>query len=514
MENSAQEKSGLLNEIGLLFKAMWTGIAFVFFNGPKMLITGNKGDFESVPSDAYTLHDTADNRDFIQKLSDWFDEQYNKIPSVRKKREAYEASLVPLVLDPAVDGVKSDIKVTYKYVARNKNGKIVTDYFPAFSRMDVFSYLTDEKMTVYEISTSKGVSFLHSDSSIFQTKMSTKDLIFWLTQLSTYIKAGIPLTDSVRVLAEQDKRRKYKGLYDSLVFELTTGQTFSEALARQGNAFPSLLVNMVRSSEMTGSIEKTLDEMSDYYQEIADTKRAIISAVAYPACVMVFAIAIVVFMLVYIVPKFTSVYESMNAEVNAITQICLDISDFLQTKWMYIIGAIIILIVTYIVLYKNSISFKRGMQKIYMHLPVVGKLIIAKEMSMFSRTFASLQKNNVLLTDSIDILSKITSNEIYKDIMMRTINNLIKGNKMSETFANHWAVPEIAYFMIVTGESTGELAEMLDKVADYYQKEERSTVATIKTFIEPVMIISLALVVGFILIAILVPMFDMYSLVQ
>ena len=149
-----------------------------------------------------------------------------------------------------------------------------------------------------------------------------------------------------------------------------------------------------------------------------------------------------------------------------------------------------------------------------MHLPIVGKLIIAKELNLFSRTFASLQKNNVLLTDSIDILAKITNNEIYRDLMLRTINNLIKGNKMSDTFSNHWAIPEIASFMIQTGESTGELAEMLDKVADYYQKEQRNTVGAIKTFIEPAMIISLAVVVGFILVAILVPMFDVYSTVQ
>ncbi len=153
------------------------------------------------------------------------------------------------------------------------------------------------------------------------------------------------------------------------------------------------------------------------------------------------------------------------------------------------------------------------MQRLFMHLPIVGKLIIAKEMTLFARTFASLQKNNVLLTDSIDILSKITNNEIYRELMLRTVNNLIKGNKMSETFTNHWAVPDIAKFMIVTGESTGELAEMLDKVADYYQKEEKNTVASIKTFIEPVMIVGLAVVVGFILVAILIPMFDIYSTV-
>ena len=148
-----------------------------------------------------------------------------------------------------------------------------------------------------------------------------------------------------------------------------------------------------------------------------------------------------------------------------------------------------------------------------MKLPVIGKLLISKEMSMFARTFASLQKNNVLLTDSIDILAKITSNEIYKELELRTIDNLIKGNKMSETFKDHWAIPDVAYFMIVTGESTGELAEMLEKVAEFYAKEEKSLVGMLKTFIEPVMIMSLAVVVGFILISVLIPMFGIYGAV-
>ena len=107
------------------------------------------------------------------------------------------------------------------------------------------------------------------------------------------------------------------------------------------------------------------------------------------------------------------------------------------------------------------------MQSVFMKLPVVGKLIVAKEISMFARTFSALQKNNVLLTDSIEILAKITSNEIYKELEYKTVENLIKGNKMSETFKDHWAIPDIAYFMILTGESTGELAEMLERVADF-----------------------------------------------
>jgi len=519
-----------VNEFVLLFTAIKDGLVFIFVGLPSRFFamfkksdkTKAKEKIEgenindAVSSGMYgeTLGSSQE-KDLIGVVSDWIEKTYNNLPWVKSAREKMEASLVPLVLDPnGADAVRSAEKQVYKYVARGTDGKLVTGFFPAFSKVDVYSYLTDEKMIVYKIETSKGTNFLHAESSLFQTKMATKDLIFWLTQLSTYIKAGIPLTDGVRVLAQQDKRKKYKALYKSLIYELTTGQTFSEALRRQGTAFPALLVNMIKSSEMTGSVEKTLDEMSAYYQEIEDTKKAIIGAVAYPSVVMVFAIGIVIFMLTYIVPKFVDVYKSMNADINAITQICLDLSAFLKANYLYLIGGVLLAIISYVFAYKKIKAFRTAMQRVYMHLPVVGKLIIAKEMSMFSRTFASLQKNNVLLTDSIDILAKITSNEIYKDLMLRTINNLIKGNKMSDTFTNHWAIPEIAKFMIVTGESTGELAEMLDKVADYYQKEQRNIVGSIKTFIEPVMIIGLAVVVGFILVAILIPMFDIYSTVQ
>ncbi len=515
--------SNFINEFVILFGSVKTGITFIFrifiVSIPMAIYKYFKKVFDHYKAvrDAYMdryIQKTA-GKPLVQRIAEFISEKWESLSFVKEARKKQEATYVPLIINPnSPDTVKNPIKITYRYIARNKEGKVVRGYFPAFSKMDVYSYLNDEQMTVYEITTSKFINFLHGETSAFKTKIKTKDLIFWLTQLSTYIKAGIPLTDAVKVLAQQDKRRKYRPIYESLIYELTMGQTFSEALKRQGSSFPPLLTNMVKSAEMMGNIEETLDEMADYYQEVEDTKRAIISAIAYPAVVFVFAIAIVVFMLTYIVPKFVDVYESMDTEINSITQVCLDISAFLQNEYLYLIFGIIAVVAAYIYLYKNIKAFRVLMQKIFMKLPVIGKIIIYKEMSLFSRTFSSLQKNNILLADSIDILAKITNNEIYKDIMMRTIDNLIKGNKMSETFKDHWAIPEVAYFMIVTGESTGELAEMLEKVADYYQKLERQSVDLIKTFIEPVMIISLAVIVGFILISVLIPMFDLYQTVH
>jgi len=452
----------------------------------------------------------------FEQIFEYIKQKYEKIPFVQKKKIEKEKNLKPVTIDKdnPNDTYRYQTKQTFRYLVRTPEGKLVTGYFPAYSKMEVYSYLLDQNMIIYEIYTDKLINFLHTESNAMRNKMATKDLVFWLTQLSTYIKAGIPLMDAVRVLAKQDKRKKYQSLYDSLIYELTMGATFSDALDRQGKSFPALLVNMVRASELSGTIEQTLDEMSEYYQEIEDNRKDVISAIAYPCVVLVFALGIMTFMLVYIVPKFADVYATMGSEINPITQFCLDLSDFLASNWYFIIGGIALVVIAYTISFKKVKAFRETMQALFLKLPVVSKVLISKELNMFSRTFATLQHNNVLIADSIDVLAKITENELYKKLMNDTINNLIKGNKMSESFKDNWIIPDIAYFMIVTGESTGELAEMLDRVADYYRKEQKNAVAGIKTFVEPALIIFLAVAVGFILIAVLVPMFDMYSTVM
>ena len=513
------------HEIYMLLKAIYTGavyvLEFIFVGIPSYLYkkfstpvykvySTTKKSLDKIKVKA--VEDQESGKTFTERARAYLNEKYENIPSVKAARAKREASLTVMSIDPNSDDVtKSDTKKTYRYTARTADGVLEEGYFAALSKLDVYSYLIDKGMTVYEIETSWAINFLHSDSSGIKRKMKNKDLIFWLAQVSTYVKSGIPLTDAVKVLAKQDKRKKYKGLYDSIIYELTMGEPFSEALRKQGSSFPALLVNMIKSAEMIGDIETTLDKMSDYYQEIEDTKKSIISALTYPSIVLIFALGVVVFMLVYIVPKFVDVYESMDADLNPVTQITLDISAYIKNKYMNIIAFITCFITGYTVLYKKVKMFRTLNQTFFMKLPVVGDLIIYKEMGLFARTFATLNKNNVLLTDSIEILGKITSNEIYKTIMYKTINNLLKGEKMSTSFKDHWAVPQVAYYMIVTGESTGELAEMLDKVGDYYHKLEKNQVNQMKTFIEPIMIVMLAIIVGFILIAIVIPMFGIYQ---
>ena len=505
-------------EIYLLLKAIGKGstltIKFCFYEFP-IYIVGKFADFIEYLSKKFKTtieRVTTYFKEIPGRIKNYFVRKWNNLAIVKHYRNKRDRDLEVLLIDKfGKDAERSEKKQTYQYLARNSSGKLVKGYFSAFSKLDTHSYLLDEGYEVYEIKTNWWINFVHGESKYFQKNMRNKDLIFWLTQLSTYIKSGIPLTDAVKILAQQDKKKRYKKVYDSLTYELTMGESFSEALKKQGSVFPGLLINMIKAAELTGELESTLDEMSEYYNEKQQTKDALISAMTYPAIILVFAVVAVSFILIVIIPEFVDIYDSIDVKISGLTLIVISASEWLKAKYIYLILFVIGISILYKVLYTNVKAFKTAMQYIYMHLPIVGKMIIYNEMSLFAKTFAVLNKNNVLLTDSIDLLSKITNNEIYKMIMYDTISNLLRGDKMSMSFKDNWAVPEIAYYMITTGESTGQISEMLDKVSNFYKTQEVSISTKLKTFIEPFLIVVLAVLVGFILIAVILPIFQMYN---
>ena len=396
---------------------------------------------------------------------------------------------------------------SFRYKVKDSRGKVVSNTFDAPSISDVRVFLQNEG---YEIVDIKERSKYDIDLN-FNTKIKNGNLAFMLTQLSTYIKAGVPLINSVRILAKQTTNAAEKKVLNKVVYELVVGEKFSVALDKQGGAFPSLLVNMVKTSEMTGDLAGTLDEMAAYYTEIEKSRKAMKSALIYPAVILTATIAALGFIIIYVVPQFVGMFQSNNAELPAITKFIIAASDFLSANWWKLILLFIVLIFVYKWLFKNVQSFRKAMQTFYMHLPVFGNIIIYNEVSTLTRTFASLLNHNVFITDSMEILSKLSNNEIYKEIINRTLINLSKGGKISESFKGEWAFPVVAYEMLVTGESTGQLALMMEKVAEHFQQLHSNAVTSLKSLIEPAVIVLLAVGVGFIIMAIIVPMFDLYG---
>lgn len=435
------------------------------------------------------------------------------VKNARNKKDINRQAL--LINFEGEDAKKSDRKIMYEYEGKNAEGKIVKGYFEAYSKVEVHSFLLSEGFEVYSIKTNKMIQLLHSNATGNTSKIKTKDLIFFLTQLSTYIKAGIPLVEALKILTKQFKNKTYQRIFRAMIYDLTMGENFSTALEKQGNAFPRLLINMVKASEMTGELPEALDDMADYYTETERTRKQMISAMMYPSIVFVVAVAVVTFIMLYVVPKFVEIYKTMDeAAIPSFTRLVLNISNFLQTYFIWIFVGIIIFILIMRYLYNNVKVIRTMMQWFAMHLPVFGNVIIYNEVTMFTKTFSSLLAHNVFITDSMEVLNKITNNEIYKMLILDTITNLAKGEKISEAFKDHWAFPIPAYEMIVTGEKTGQLSEMMAKVSAYYQDLHANAVTRIKAFLEPILIIFLTVIVGFIVLAVVIPMFNMYSQIQ
>ena len=398
----------------------------------------------------------------------------------------------------------------FEYIARNPNGVLEKSMIEALSRADVYSFLKAEGYEVYDVTVAKGAGSIEIGSYKFKRSR----LIFYLSQLSAYLKSGLALAEAVKILDNQAKDRNEKKVLRAVYYDLTMGDNLSTAMAKRKTAFPKLLINMIKTAEMTGDLNATLDSMVDYYSEIDQTKKQMVSALIYPAFVLVFAIGVVIFMLVSIIPQFLTMYEGSGKQIPATTRFVKAISDFLISSWMYLLPGILILIVVNIILYKNVKPFKKLVQEIVMHIPVFGNIIIYNEVAVFSRTFANLMNHNVFITDSIDVLSKITENEVYKELIFETANNLTKGENVSAAFKDHWAFPEIAYQMLLTGEKTGRLGPMMEKVALYFEEQHRNIIGRMKSLIEPILIVSLAGIVGFILLSVIMPMFDSYSIIS
>ena len=400
-------------------------------------------------------------------------------------------------------------KSRFKYKAINQKNKTITGYLDAYNKNEVVSYLENEGLKILNIINQGSVL----NMQIGSTKFKYAELEFMLAQLSTYLKAGIPLSDAMKILEKQTVKAEKKRVYSNIIYELSKGESFSSSLESQGNTFPLLLINMIKTAELTGDLTEILDDMRAYYESMDKTRKEAISAMIYPSILFVFAIGVLVFILSYIIPSFVKLFEQQNAKLPVITKGVLAVSSTLTNNKFTIVGVLLGIVIVSILLYKNFKGFRKTVQIIAMKLPGVGRIIIYREVAMFTKTFASLLNHNVFITDSMSILSTVSNNEVFKEIVNDSLIRLSKGSKISDAFEDKWAFPVVAYEMLVTGENTGKLPMMMGYVADYYETLHTNLVKRINTFIEPILIVFIAIIVGIVVISVIIPMFDFYGAV-
>ena len=407
------------------------------------------------------------------------------------------------------DGKVARPLIAYRYTIINGVGKKESGTFDAESEDEVRAFLTSLDYQILEVKERSKM-----DIDIGASKFNASDLSFSLTQLSTYLKAGIPLADSVRILAKQSKKPGIKKSFFQLVYQLLKGENLSDAMSMQGKVYPKLLINMVKTAEMTGDLPSILDDMAEYYTSMDQTRKQMKSAMTYPIVVLTIAFGVLIFMLTYLVPQFSSMFEENGAKLPALTLAIMGISNFIKNYWYLLIIGIVGFIFIFMQIFKRNQKFREVIQTVLMHTPVIKDIIIYNEIANFTKTFASLINHGVFITDSMEILSKITNNEVMKRIIGNTLENLAKGDTISSAFRGEWAIPVVAYEMIVTGETTGQLGQMMEKVATHFQMLHKNVIDQMKSLVEPFLICFLAVVVGIILLSIIQPMFSIYSQIK
>ena len=476
---------------------------------------------DSITINKLTFSDKFNNlmkniNDLPKKIEKSLRDKWNNTSFAKNKRNKLDMNRKALLIEfEGKDNERSDVKIMYEYIVKDQDGKIIKGHADGYSKVEIHSYLLSEGYEVYSIRTNKWIQVLYGSTGTNKVKIKTKDLIFFVTQLSTYLKSGITLIESLKILSRQYKKKTYKKIFKMIIYDLSMGENLSTAMENRGVAFPNLLITMVKSAEMTGELPEVLDDMADYFTETEKTRKQMITAMMYPSIVFVFALSVLTFIMLYVIPKFVDIYASMEGvEIPKITKFIIDMSSFMKKNILYIGLGILIFILLFRFTFKKNKTFRYLIQWILMHIPVVSNIIIYKEVTMFTKTFSSLLAHNVYITDSMEILSKVTQNEIYKSLIFNTVTNLARGERLSAEFEGHWAFPIPAYEMIVTGERTGQLPEMMSKVSAYYQELHQNSVTRIKTFIEPALIIFLTAMVGIIVLSIVLPMFNMYNSIQ
>ena len=290
----------------------------------------------------------------------------NKIKALFIEEEVVDENLKTMTsrLDKASINKDQD-KITFKYKTKLKNGKMSTGTFDAYNIEQAKNYLINEGYELVSIVPVKKNSFDLSglNLTIF-TPIKMGELSFALTQISTYLKAGMSLVDAFRILAKQSSKASVRKIYNMIVYDLLSGESLSTALEHQSNVFPKLLTNMVRSAELTGDLPAILDDMADYYTSIDKTKKELKSAMTYPTIVLIMAIAVIVFVLRYIVPQYVAMFSSWSDQLPKITVMTINFSNFLQNYLLQLIIIIIMILLLYIYWFKNVKSFKYLMQVI------------------------------------------------------------------------------------------------------------------------------------------------------
>ncbi len=395
----------------------------------------------------------------------------------------------------------------FTYTARTAQGELKTATIDAPTREDVVAQLRRQRLSIVKVDEETKAKRPRRGS------IKMRDVVIFTRQFSTMINAGLPLVQALDILAKQTENKNLSNVTRSVVFDVESGHTVADALAKHPNAFTDLYVNMVAAGEAGGILDTILMRLATFLEKNDALVRKVKGAMIYPGVIMSVAFIAISVLLLFVIPVFETMFASVGLALPLPTRIVMGLSRFLKTYWWAIgMGAF-----GFTVLFRRYYKTPNGkllIDRMMLKLPVLGDVLRKSAVSRFTRTLGTLISSGVSILDGLEITAKTAGNRVIQDAIMASRSSIASGETIAAPLQKSNVFPPMVISMIAVGEQTGGLDEMLSKIADFYDEEVDAAVSGLLSLLEPVMIVFLGVVVGGMVVAMYLPIFDMINAVQ
>jgi len=397
---------------------------------------------------------------------------------------------------------------TFAYVGRSKAGAVKKGELSAKTREEAVDQLRKQNVVVTSL---EEKSAKEGFKLSLGSGLTDKDLVVFTRQFGTMINAGLPLIQCLEILSTQSENAALRKAVGEIKVQVEGGSTFSDALRRHPKIFDDLYVNMVHAGEVGGLLDTILNRLSKHIEKAMKLKGQIKSAMVYPAAIVGIATIVITVLMIWVIPVFEKMFKEMSGGKMALpgpTQLVIDMSNFVQSSWYIILGTIVGVVFAFKKYYATP-QGRLTVDKLVLRLPVFGDLIRKASVAKFTRTLGTLITSGVPLLEALSICAKTAGNKVIEGVLMDARVSISGGKTISDPLAKSETFPKMVTHMIAVGESTGALDNMLGKIADFYEDEVDQAVTNLTALLEPMMMVFLGVTVGFIVVAMYLPIFTM-----
>lgn len=396
----------------------------------------------------------------------------------------------------------------FSYVAVDKRGKEKRGSLEAETRERALEQLKAEGLIPVSVR-EQGALNKEIDFSIGK-KVKPRDLSVFCRQFVSITQAGVPMKEALQMLSEQTENKWLKRAISEVLLNVEKGNTLADSMRSQPDIFPPMLVNMVEAGEQSGSLEMAFSRMAVHFEKEAKLKATIKKATIYPIILVIAAIGVIAVMLLFVIPIFIDMFADLDIEMPALTMFVMNSSKWMTSHWYVVLAIIVGVVVAYKLIYKTT-QGRLTIDRIKMKMPLFGKLTVKTACSQFARTMSTLLMSGISTIDALETTSKIVNNIHYTNAMLKAREEVMKGIPLSEPLEASGIFPPMVYHMTGIGEETGNVEEMLEKMADYYDEEVEMTTQSVLAAMEPIIILFMALIIGTLVIAVISPIASMYN---